>query len=52
MPNDRARGNGHKLKHRNLLFQHNSFFTARVTEHRNRLLREVVESRSLEKFKT
>jgi len=53
VPSDKTRGNGHKPKHRK--FQQNmrkNFFTLRVTEHRNRLPREVVDSPSLEIFKT
>ncbi|GAB0179341.1 hypothetical protein GRJ2_000399400 [Grus japonensis] len=50
---DRRSGNRHKLEHRK--FRPNmrkNFFTVRVTEHWNRLPRGVVESPSVEIFKT
>ncbi|KFV73865.1 hypothetical protein N308_09567, partial [Struthio camelus australis] len=44
---------GHKLNHRKFhLNLRKNFFTARGTEHWNRLPREAVESPSLEIFKT
>jgi len=53
VPSNGTKGKGHKLKHRKFhLDMTKKFFTLRVTEHWNRLPRGVVESPSLEIFKT
>ncbi|PKU44553.1 hypothetical protein llap_5135 [Limosa lapponica baueri] len=50
---NRTRGNRHKLEYRKFHFNiRKSVFTLRMTEHWNRLPREVVESLSLEIFKS
>jgi len=53
VPSDRIRGDGHKVKHRRCLLNiRKHFFPVRVVEHWHRLPREVVESPSLEIFRT
>jgi len=53
VPSDRTRGNGHRLKQRKFqLNMRKNFFPLRVMEPWTRLPREVVDSPSLEIFKT
>ena len=50
---NKTRGSSHKPKHRKFCTNvHKNFFTVRVMKHWSRLPREVVESPSLEMFKT
>ncbi|PKU40587.1 hypothetical protein llap_9117 [Limosa lapponica baueri] len=49
----KTRGNGHRPEYKKFhLNMRRNFFTVRVVEHWNKLPREVVESPSLETFKT
>ena len=53
MCGDRTRGNSQKVQHRKFYINVcKNFFTVMVTEHWKRLPREVVESLSLEIFKS
>jgi len=52
VPGNRTRGSGPKLQQRKFhLHMRNNFLTVRVTEHWNRLPREVAESPSMEILK-
>lgn len=52
VPSNKIRSSGHKLNHRKFhLNTRKNFFTLRVSEHWNRLTREIVESSFLETFK-
>lgn len=53
VPNDRARGNGYKLEYRIFYLKtRKHVFTVIVVEHWHMLSREIVESPSVEAFKT
>lgn len=53
MPNDRTGSNGHKLETHEFESEHqNILFMERVTEHWNRMPREVTQSASVEILKT
>ena len=53
MESDRTRGNGYQLYQRRFhRHKRKNFFTVLVTDYWNRLPREIVESPSLEIFKT
>ena len=53
LPTDRKIGSGHELEDKKFCMHvRNNFFTATVTEHWHRLLRDVVESASMEILRT